>query len=86
MCVAIYMPRWNDVLIELYKMPEHRRYCQRLFRAVNASANHVRTIVQELEAKGLVEIIPTKKIKRIHMTEKGTRVALSMIDIQSELR
>lgn len=83
---AIYLPRWYDVLAQLYKLPEHKRYCQRLCRAVNASANHVRTIVRELEAKGLVEIIPTKKIKRIHMTDKGKRVALSMIDIQSELR
>ncbi|MCH7574819.1 MAG: hypothetical protein IIA59_06810 [Candidatus Marinimicrobia bacterium] len=53
---------------------------------MNASANHVRTIVRELEVKGLVEIVPTRKIKRIHVTEKGKRVALSMINIQSELR
>ena len=80
------MPRWYYVLAQLYKLPEHKRYCQRLCRAVNASANHVRTIVRELEAKGLVEIVPAKKIKRIHVTEKGKRVALSMIHIQSELR
>ncbi len=83
---SIYLPRWYDVLAQLYKLPERKRYCQRLCRAVNASANHVRTIVRELEVKGLVEIVPTRKIKRIHVTEKGKRVALSMINIQSELR
>ena len=74
------------MLVELYNAPEQNRYCQKINRVVNASANHIREIVQLLEQHRFVEINPTRQIKKIRVTEKGERVALSILKIKSELK
>jgi len=79
------LPKWGDVLVEIYKAREHNRYCQRINREVKASINHLRAIVKMLEGAKLIEIVPTKKIKRINLTEKGESVATSIMKIKSEL-
>ena len=82
----LYIPRWFTVLIEIYQAPDYMRYCQRLNREVKASINYLRAIVKLLEEKNLVEIIPTKNIHRIDVTEKGKRIAANILNITSELR
>lgn len=79
-------PVWHDVIVKIYKTPEHKRYCQKISKEVKASINHLRTIVKLLKKAKLIEIMPTKKIKRIAMTDKGKRVAASILNIKSELR
>lgn len=80
------MPRWSDVLVEIYKKEEIHRYCEKLNRGVKGSLSHLREIVKLLEKYDLIEITPTRKIKRINLTERGKKVSISIINIQSELR
>lgn len=82
----LHLPKWSNVLIGIYKTPEYKRYCQKINREVKASINHLRAIVRLLEEAKLIEIIPSRKIKRINMTEKGKRVVVNILNIKSELR
>lgn len=86
MIASLYLPRWNDVLVEISRTPNQYRYCQKLNRGIKASSNHIRAIVKLLEQNRLVEIIPSPKIKRIRLTEKGDRVTLYFLKIRTELR
>ncbi len=80
------MPRWSDVLVEIYKRAEFHRYCEKLNRGVKGSLSHLREIVKLLEKHDLIEIVPTRKIKRINLTERGKRVSISILNIKSEIR
>lgn len=82
----LYLPRWFTVLIEIYRAPDHKRYCQRLNNEVKASINYLRAIVKLLVDKNLVEIIPVKNVHRIDVTKKGKRIATNIISITSEIR
>ena len=82
---SLSLPKWSDVLIGLYLTSENKRYCQKLSRNVKASINHIRVLVKKLETAKLVKIIPTKKIKRIYLTEKGENVASAILAIKSEI-
>ena len=86
MSSPIFLPVWIEVLVQLHKAPDNRRYCQRICREVDTSMNHLRAIVRRLAEKKLVEIVSTKKIKRIIVTEKGKRVAMYMQGIRNELK
>ena len=86
MSSSLYLPAWIDVLVELHKAPDYKRYCQKMGKDINTSMNHIRAVVRRLAEKNLVEIISTKKIKRIIVTEKGKRIALAMQSILTELR
>ena len=79
------LPRWSDVLLEVYKNPGKRKYCQKLNRNVKSSINHVRLLVQVLEKADLVQISPTSKIKEISLTEKGKGVAESIMSIRAAI-
>jgi len=39
------MPRWNDVLVEIYNAMEQYRYCQKLTREVKGSLTYLREII-----------------------------------------
>ena len=82
----LHLPKWSDVLIQIYKAPEYKRYCQKINRDVKASINHIRYIVKLLEEAKLIEIIPTRKIKKINMTEKGEKIAVCILNMKTELR
>ncbi len=85
MITYLTMPRWHDVLLEIYKARERDCYCERLNRRVRASLTHVREIVRLLADNGLIEILPGARTKRIALTEKGRRIAASILDLRSEL-
>ena len=85
MICFLTMPRWHDVLLEIYKSREQDRYCEKLNRAVKASRTHIREIVKLLAHHNLIKIEPTVKTKRLCLTEKGKRVAGSIIEIKAEL-
>lgn len=80
------LPRWNDVLLEIYKSQERDSYCEKLNRAVKGSRTHLREIVKSLAKSELVEILPDKKIKKLALTEKGRRVSLCIQQMKSDLR
>ena len=81
----IFLPVWMEVLVQLHKAPDSRRYCQRICREVDTSMNHLRAIVKRLAEKRLIEITFTKKINRIVITDKGKRMATAFQQIKSEL-
>ncbi len=85
MAKLLSLPKWSDVLIGIYKTPECRRYCQKITRNIDSTANHIRAIVKFLEKAKLIQIIPTKKIKRIYLTDKGRDVALALLNIKSAI-
>ena len=86
MSSSLYLPIWIEVLVELYKAPDYKRYCQRMNQEVKTSMTHLRAVVKRLSEKSLIEIVPTKKINRIIVTEKGKRIAVAVQNIKSELR
>lgn len=86
MSCSLYLPIWIEVLVELYKAPDYKRYCQRMNQEVKTSMTHLRAVVKRLSEKSLIEIVPTKKINRIIVTEKGKRIAVAVQNIKSELR
>ena len=85
MICSLKMPRWNDVLLAIYKSREDCRYCEKLNRTVRASRTHIREIVKVLARHRLIEIIHTKKVKRLELTEKGRKIAAYILQIRSEL-
>ena len=85
MSSSLYLPAWIDVLVQLHKAPDYKRYCQKVGKDINTSMNHIRAVVRRLAEKNLVEIIFTKKINRIVITDKGKRMATAFQQIKSEL-
>lgn len=85
MILSLSMPRWSDVLVEISKRAEIHRYCEKLNKGVKGSLSHLREIVKLLEKYDLIEIAPTRKIKKIMLTERGKRVSISILNIKSEL-
>ncbi len=86
MSSSLYLPIWIEVLVELYKAPDYKRYCQRMNQEVKTSMTHLRAVVKRLSEKRLIEIVPTKKINRIIVTEKGKRIAVAVQAVKSELQ
>lgn len=86
MSSSLYLPIWIEVLVQLYKAPDYKRYCQRMNQEVKTSMTHLRAVVKRLSEKRLIEIVPTKKINRIIVTEKGKRIAVAVQAIKSELQ
>ena len=82
MTKLLSLPRWCDVLTGIYKIPESRRYCQKITREVKTPINHIRKVVKNLEKAKLIKIFPTKKIKRIRLTDKGENIASSVLNIK----
>ena len=86
MISRLSLPRWHDVLLEIYKARETNRYCEKLNRKLQASLNHVREIVRLLADHNLIRIRLRRKVKQLLLTEKGARVALWVMNIKSELK
>lgn len=80
------LPRWNDVLIAIYKAQQRKPYCQRLNREIRGSLTHLREIVKALADFQLIEVYQGKKTKHIMLTEKGRQVAENLLQIKDYLR
>ena len=79
------LPRWNDILVEIHRNQQRENYCKNLIRRVRGSLTHISDTVAILAERGLVEIDGSQKIKRIVLTEKGKKVAESIMIIRSEM-
>jgi|APFre7841882654_1041346.scaffolds.fasta_scaffold91566_1 predicted transcriptional regulator len=82
---TLRLPRWNDVLLELYKSQQRQNYCEKLNRRVKTSRSHIQAIVKLLEKNGLITITPGKKLKKLSLTERGKDVATAIQQLRSEL-
>lgn len=85
MLYFLRLPRWNHVLLEIYRSPEGARYCERLTRRVKGSQSHLRDVVKMLERHRLIRIEPTSKVKKLTLTEKGRKVALHLLEVRAEI-
>jgi Mn-dependent DtxR family transcriptional regulator len=86
MSSELSIPLWNEVLVELSRTNEKDRYCERLNRRMKASRSHMAAIVKRLQENGLIAAIAAKKIKKLVLTEKGTKVARSLQEAQWHLK
>lgn len=81
----IYLPKWVELLVTLYNMPDNERYCQRLYRKLKMNSSHVRTMIHHLEKHSLIKRVPDRKIRYITLTEKGNMLAELMLRIKTVL-
>ena len=79
------LPRWNDILLEIYKSREGARYGEKLNRGVKGSRTHLREIIHMIEQSGLIEVIPGKKIKRLLLTDRGQKIAELLLQLKLAL-
>lgn len=81
----IRLPRWQAVIIAIFRSRERDRYAERLYRQINTSRSHVREIVKKLANECLIEISSARKMKLLTLTKKGERIAVSLLDLKAEL-
>lgn len=79
------LPKWNEIILEIYRNRRGFSYSQKLNRRVKGSIGYFGYMVKALASKNLVRIIPTKNIKRLELTDKGKKVASAISDIKSEI-
>lgn len=77
------MPRWQEVLLGIYRSRKRHRYAERLHRLIKGSRTYIREVVRRLAAYDLIQIVPTKKIKKLKLTERGRKVIHSILEMQS---
>jgi predicted transcriptional regulator len=82
---TIRLPKWSDILIEIYRSQENRRYCEKLNRRIRGSMTHLREVVKWLAQNQLITITPTTKVKQLALTEKGVKVAEYIINMKLEM-
>lgn len=80
------IPRWNDILIEIYKNQHRFRYCEKLYKIVNCSKTHMRQIVKQLAKHKLITIVPIRKMKALILTKKGEKLIEPLMLIRSEIK
>ena len=81
----LYFPKWFELLIKINNAPDHKRYSQKLVRELKMSINHLRAILKKLEQEEIIEIMPSKKIKWIVLTEKGRELSQAIMSIKSTM-
>ena len=82
---SLRLPRWNQVLVEIYRNKDKPSYSQKLNRRLKASLTQIREIVKQLHSHELIEIQKRHKIKHLVLTEKGRRIAASLQEVKFEL-
>ena len=80
----IRIPRWQHILLVIYKSPERERYGERLNRIVQGSRTHLRVVLQGLVREGLITMKVRKNKKPVILTEKGERMAIALMELRSE--
>lgn len=82
---CLTLPRWNEILIEIYKTQDRNNYCQKLNRKIRGSLTHLRDMVRLLAKHNFIEINSGNKIKRLILTEKGKIITSALLVIKAEL-
>ena len=81
----LYFPKWLEILVKINNAPPNKRYSQKLVRELKMSINHLRAILKKLEQEEIIEIMPSKKIKWIVLTNKGKELSQAIQSIKSSL-
>jgi len=80
------LPQWNELLVKMYCLPDHQRYCQKLQRNIDLASSHIRSIISFFEKENLLYRKSQRKIKHIVLTEKGKRTAQIILQLKESLR
>jgi hypothetical protein len=67
----IYLPKWTELLVALYNIPEEQRYCGRLHKRTGITIRHIRDLVNNLERMGIVTKEGKGKIKYIRLNDNN---------------
>ena len=67
----LYLPSWMEVLIALSRLPENKRYPQRLYRDCPTSTSHTKTILKTFHRCQLIRIDQKSRIRWIALTPSG---------------
>lgn len=86
MSKQIYLPKWTELVVALYNTPSEQRYNQKLHRTIAITTRHLRTLISDLEDMGIATTTRKSKIKYIALTEKGEKVAESLLQIYPALK
>jgi predicted transcriptional regulator len=79
------LPQWNELLAQLYSLPDNHRYFQKLLKNVDVASSHIRNVILLLEKENLIYRISQSKIKYIVLTEKGKRTAQIILELKRSL-
>ena len=79
------LPKWNEILLEIYSNRRGYSYCQKLNKSVRGSIGYIGHMVKALARKNLVRITPKKNINRLELTDKGKKVASAIFEIKTEI-
>ena len=80
------LPRWNEILIEIYKSQDRNNYCEKINRNIKGSLTYLREVVKLFAENNLIEISSENKIKRLIMTEKGKVITSALMIVKTELQ
>lgn len=81
MSKPLQLPKWTTLLTTLYNIPAEQRYCERLHKTTGITTRHLRAVIADLEQQEMVKRAGAGKIKYLHLTEKGTQLAESLLRI-----
>ncbi len=71
----LFMPRWIEVLVALYRLDEVKRYQQQLYRACPGSCSHTKVLLRTFCEYGLIRIKRTSYINWIVFTPQGEKLS-----------
>jgi DNA-binding MarR family transcriptional regulator len=83
---TIYLPKWTELVVALYNAPAEHRYCGKLYRKTGMTTRHVRNLISQLERMHIVKRQHGRKVKYIHLTTTGERLAELLIEIFPTLK
>jgi predicted transcriptional regulator len=83
--VKKYFLKWVDVLVVLKRLPDHKRYGQKVCKEMGGASSHIRNIIPWLEKHKMIRRKEGKKIKPIMFTEKGKSVTNDILKLKSAL-
>lgn len=82
MAPKLTIPRWQRMLIEIYRASTHNRYGSYLIRTIGGSRTHIREVLRRLERQGLVTLQRLHNRKIILLTERGKSIAGAVMELQ----
>ena len=73
------------VLLAILKARGRDSYCEKLYKRLGCSRTYIREVVAALERQRLIRFVPCARIKAIVLTDRGRKIAESILIIKSEL-
>ena len=78
----LYLPRWQEVLIAIFKLSETQRYPQKLYRVCPTSSSHAKTIIKTLHYYNLIHINKKGSRRFLKLTSQGETLSQHLIQVR----